>query len=189
MRTTVPNVIDLYAARGGVRYGSELVSQLEHALQCVRLAREAGAGVELVAASFLHDLGHLLAPQPQFMARDIDDLHQYVAMPYLRPLFGPAVLEPIRLHVDAKRYLTHAEPGYWDRLPPASKHSLRLQGGPFSVAEANAFLGQRFAREAVRLRRWDDEAKIPGRPVPDLADLTAVLQSAAGCHQAAMSGA
>jgi phosphonate degradation associated HDIG domain protein len=189
MPTTVQNVIDLYAARGSARYGSELVSQLEHALQCARLAQGAGADVELVAASFLHDLGHLLAPQPQFMARDLDDLHQYVALPYLRRLFGPAVLEPIRLHVDAKRYLTRAEPGYWDRLPPASKHSLRLQGGPFSVAEASAFLGQRFAREAVRLRRWDDEAKIPGRPVPDLAELTAVLEAAAGCHETAMSGA
>lgn len=189
MRTTVQHVIDLYAARGGARYGSELVSQLEHALQCVQLAQEEGAGAELVAAAFLHDVGHLVVERPHFMGREIDDLHQFVGLPLLRGLFGAAVLEPIRLHVEAKRYLCHAEAGYWERLAPSSKYSLELQGGPFSAVEAGSFLGRLHAREAIRLRRWDDRARLPGQSLRDLDFVAAVLENAAGCHKTAMAGA
>ena len=189
MLATVHSIIDLYVAKGGARYGSELVSQLEHALQCAQLARRARAGVELVAAAFLHDIGHLIIQRPHFIGREIDDLHQFVGLPFLRTLFGTAVLDPIRLHVDAKRYLCHAEPGYWERLSPASKHSLELQGGRLSAGEASAFLGQRFARDAIRLRRWDDGAKVPDQPLPRLADVTMMLESAASCHKTAIAGA
>ena len=189
MRTTLQNVIDLYAARGVARYGSELVSQLEHALQCAQLAQEEGAGAELVAAAFLHDVGHLVVERPHFMGREIDDLHQFVGLPLLRGLFGGAVLEPIRLHVEAKRYLCQAEAGYWEHLAPASKHSLELQGGPFSGAEAGSFLGRLHAREAIRLRRWDDRARLPGQNLPDLDFVSAVLEKAADCHKTAMAGA
>jgi phosphonate degradation associated HDIG domain protein len=189
MLSTVDSIIHLYVAEGGAHYGGEAVTQLEHALQCAQLARRAGSGDELVAAAFLHDIGHLVAPQPHFIAGAIDDLHQYVPLPSLRPMFGTAVLEPIRLHVDAKRYLCFKEAGYWHRLSPASKHDLDLQGGPLTAGESSAFLGQRFAREAIRLRHWDDEAKVPGQAMLDLATMAAVLAAAASCHQTATSGA
>jgi phosphonate degradation associated HDIG domain protein len=189
MLATVQSIIDLYAAKGGARYGSELVSQLEHALQCAQLAQEEGAGTELVAAAFLHDVGHLVVERPNFMGREIDDLHQFVGLPLLRGLFGGAVLEPIRLHVEAKRYLCQAEAGYWDRLSPASRHSLELQGGPFSGVEAGRFLGRLHAREAISLRRWDDRARLPGQNLPDLDFVSAVLEKAADCHKTAMAGA
>ena len=189
MLATRQRIIHLYAAKGGARYGSELVSQLEHALQCAQLAQEEGAGAELVAAAFLHDVGHLVVERPHFMGREIDDLHQFVGLPLLRGLLGAAVLEPIRLHVEAKRYLCRAEAGYWERLAPASKHSLELQGGPFSGAEAGSFLGRLHAREAIRLRRWDDRARLPGQSLPDLDFAAAVLENAAGCHKTAMAGA
>ena len=79
-----------------------------------------------------------------------------------RGLLPDAVLEPIRLHVDAKRYLCTMEPGYWETLSPASQHSLVLQGGPFTPKEAMQFAAQPFAQEAIRLRRYDDHAKVPG---------------------------
>jgi phosphonate degradation associated HDIG domain protein len=189
MSVTVGTILSLYSETPVLHCGHEQVNQTEHALQCAQFARTDGAGVELVAAAFLHDIGHLIVERPRFVGPEIDDLHQYVGLPPLRALFGAAVLEPIRLHVDAKRYLCHAEPRYWERLSPASRRSLELQGGAFSACAASVFLGRRFARDAIRLRRWDDAAKVPGRPVPELADMTALLESAAGCHKTAMAGA
>lgn len=189
MHLSVGKIIDFYAERAGARYGSELVSQLEHALQCAQLALSDRASAELAAAAFLHDIGHLVAHRSHEIAREVDDLHQYLALPFLRGAFGGAVLEPIKLHVDAKRYLCHAEQGYWERLSPASKHSLELQGGAYTAGEAGAFMRQPFARDAVRLRRWDDMAKVPGLAVPDLGFITELLEDAASCHKTATAGA
>ena len=55
---------------------------------------------------FCMTLGHLLNRFGETPTeRGIDDLHQYFALPFLRPVLPDAVLEPIRLHVDAKRCL------------------------------------------------------------------------------------
>jgi predicted HD phosphohydrolase len=78
------------------------------------------------------------------------------------------VTEPIRLHVDAKRYLCATDDAYNDGLSAASVRSLRLQGGPFRAAEAEEFIARPYAREAVRIRRWDDLAKDPERQTPPL---------------------
>lgn len=99
-----------------------------------------------------------------------------MAIPFLRGLLPDAVLEPIRLHVDAKRYLCTMEPGYWETLSPASQHSLVLQGGPFTPKEAMQFAAQPFAQEAIRLRRYDDHAKVPGLVTPPLGYYMALVQ-------------
>jgi phosphonate degradation associated HDIG domain protein len=169
MGLSIADIRRLFAAHGHVEYAGEGVSQLEHALQAGRLAEEAGAPVELVTAAFLHDLGHLLNLQGETpTARGIDDRHQYFAIPFLRPLFPPAVIEPIRLHVDAKRALCALEPGYHEALSEDSKRSLVLQGGIYSPVEAGDFAARPHARDAMRLRRWDDAAKLPGAETPDL---------------------
>lgn len=175
----IEDIVRLYAAKAGGQYGCEAVSQLEHALQCARLALDAGASSELAAAAFLHDIGHLVAPAPHEVGRDVDDVHQYLALPFLRAGFGAAVLEPIRLHVEAKRYLCYAEPGYWSSLSPASQHSLTLQGGVHDAGQAALFMREPFAQDAVRLRRWDDLAKVAGAAMPDLGDMALLLAKAA----------
>src|SRR5262245_32320605 len=169
---TLDEIIGLYERRGARRYGGETVSQLEHALQCAALAEEAGATRELVAACVLHDLGHLLSAHSD----EVDEVHQYVALPLLRPLFSEAVLEPVKLHVDAKRYLCRVDSGYWDSLSRGSKRSLELQGGVFTPNQANEFLLKPYASEAVKLRRYDDLAKVPARPTPGLAHYAELLQ-------------
>jgi phosphonate degradation associated HDIG domain protein len=179
MSLGVDDIIGLYRIRGAAQYGSEAVSQTEHALQCAMLAAEAGASSELVAAAFLHDIGHLVAELPHVLERATDDVHQYLAIPFLRGSFADAVLEPIRLHVDAKRYLCKAEPGYWASLSPASKHSLALQGGSLDAIAAERFLSRPFAWDAIRLRRWDDRAKMAGRATPGLRDLEPLLRGIA----------
>ncbi|KVQ01272.1 phosphohydrolase [Burkholderia ubonensis] len=169
MALTLEEIRGLYREHGHVAYSGEPVTQLEHALQSGLLAEEAGADDALVAAAFLHDLGHLLNLQGETpSARGIDDLHQYYVLPFLRPLLPDAVLEPIRLHVDAKRCLCRTDAGYFESLSPDSVRSLALQGGVFSEEEAAAFLRRPFAEDALRLRRWDDMAKAEGRATPDL---------------------
>jgi phosphonate degradation associated HDIG domain protein len=158
-------------------YGSEPVSQVEHALQCAMLAADGGASAELTVAAFLHDIGHLVAELPHSLEHEADDVHQYLAIPFLRGTFPEAVLEPIRLHVDAKRYLCKVDRGYWESLSPASQHSLRLQGGVFDPVAAERFLMQPHAWDAVQLRRWDDFAKIRGRPTPTLREFERVLRA------------
>jgi phosphonate degradation associated HDIG domain protein len=159
----------LFEQHGNLAYSGEPVTQLEHALQSGALAEQEGASDELVAAAFLHDLGHLLNRKGESPTmRRIDDLHQYFVLPFLRPVLPEAVLEPIRLHVDAKRCLCAIDPGYFDRLSADSMRSLELQGGVFSDEQAQAFLGKPYAEDAMRLRRWDDRAKVAGMTTPDI---------------------
>src|SRR5262245_61025111 len=163
MALTIDDIVHLFEDRGGAMYG-ETVTQIEHALQCAQLAEQGGARPPLVAASLLHDLGHLLA-EPD---KDVDDVHQYLALPFLRGVFPDSVLEPMKLHVDAKRYLCTVQPGYWDSLSKASKHSLELQGGPFSENQARDFRSRPYAQDAIDLRIWDDLAKVPKKATQPL---------------------
>lgn len=185
MSLTLQEVTGLLLRRGQNQYGMEAISQLEHALQCAHLAEQAHELPETIVACLLHDFGHLLAAErtgtPEHDSTE-DDLHQFIALPFLRNLFPEAVLEPIRLHVDAKRYLCLIDPGYWDELSAASKHSLEQQGGVFDEAQAQAFIDQPYAHEAVRLRRYDDLAKVPNKQVPELAHYQTLLQQVALTH-------
>jgi phosphonate degradation associated HDIG domain protein len=182
MSLTLQEVHDLLLRRGQSQYGLEAINQLEHALQCANLAEEAGETGDTIVACLLHDLGHLLAAERvNAIEQDTrkDDLHQFIALPFLRGLFPDAVLEPIRMHVDAKRYLCWIEPTYWDDLSIASKRSLEQQGGVFDEAQAKDFIAQPYAEEAVRLRRYDDLAKVKDKPVPGLAHYQSRLAEAA----------
>jgi phosphonate degradation associated HDIG domain protein len=169
----------LFRDHGGIEYSGEGVTQLEHALQAAQLAEQAGAAPTLVTAAFLHDLGHLLNLQGETPTeRGVDDQHQYFAIPFIRPLFPPAVVEAIRLHVDAKRALCALEPEYYANLSEDSKRSLTLQGGIFARLETELFVAKPFAAEAMQVRRWDDSAKVPGATTPPIGHY---LEIAARC--------
>lgn len=180
MTLTFAEIIHLFETRASSQYGFEAVSQLEHALQCAQLAEQAGETDETIVAALLHDVGHLIGAEKRGQPDDTqecDDLHQYIALPFLRGVLPCAVLEPIRLHVDAKRYLCGAEQSYWATLSAASKRSLDLQGGPYSREELAIFMAQPFAEEAVRLRRYDDLAKVAHKATADLAYFEKKLQA------------
>jgi phosphonate degradation associated HDIG domain protein len=167
--TTIDDLFRLLAGAGARQYGGEAVSQLAHALQSATLAVEAGEAAPVVVAALFHDIGHLLGEGDQGQAeRGIDECHEDCGADVLRPLFGDAVAEPVRLHVPAKRWLCFAEGGYWDSLSRGSKISLEVQGGPFDAAQASGFLEQPHAEAAVRLRRYDDLAKVRGKGTPGL---------------------
>ena len=176
----IPYIASLYAERGSRWYGEEAVTQLEHALQCAALAEADGANDSLIAASFLHDLGHLIHELgPDIARRGVDDRHEYRPVRMLRRAFPDAVITPIRLHVAAKRYLCAVRPDYHDSLSSASRLSLALQGGAFSAEEAQRFIAQPYAEDTVRLRLWDDRAKEPRKSTPGLAHYLHILQRCA----------
>lgn len=186
MALTLTDIRHLFDTYGAIAYSGEPVTQLQHALQSAALAEEAGANETLVGAAFLHDLGHLLNLQGETPSeRGIDDLHQYFALPFLRPLFSDAVLEPIRLHVDAKRCLCAIDADYFAKLSADSVRSLKLQGGIFSAEEADNFLRKPFAHEALSLRRWDDLAKQPERATPSLDHYLKLIERISESHRTA----
>lgn len=155
----------------------ESVTALEHALQCAQLAEWADADLPLVAAALLHDIGHFLALD---LPDSVDDTHEQRAVPFLAHAFDRAVTEPIRQHVQAKRYLVRIDAEYAAQLSTASQHSLRLQGGPMSNAQMRQFEAEPFAIPALQLRRWDDLAKEPGRRTPPLSYYLMLLDEVLG---------
>jgi gamma-butyrobetaine dioxygenase len=172
----VDEIIRLFETRGQRDYLGEPVSQLEHALQTAQLAAAEGASDALVAAALLHDIGHLLGPEENPAERGIDAVHEESGGAWLASRFGPEVTEPVRLHVAAKRYLCAADPAYQAALSPASVHSLQLQGGPFDAEQVRQFEENPYHQGAVRLRRWDDAAKIPGLTVPGVRSYAGTLR-------------
>ena len=139
----------------------------EHMRQAGALAEAAGAAAPLVAAALLHDVGHL--------RRETDARHGAAGAQWLSQWFGAAVTEPVRLHVAAKRYLCATEPGYAATLSPASVYTLGVQGGPMQGAELEEFTAGPYAADAVRVRRWDDQAKDPQAGAPEFSHFRPLL--------------
>lgn len=165
----VEEITRILEQKGGELYGGEEISQLQHALQCALLAEEEGAEPAVIAAALLHDFGHLADKRFEVgQTQDIDRRHEDIGAAWLARFLPPEVTEPIRLHVDAKRYLCAVDADYNDGLSEASVRSLRLQGGPFSVDESRDFMARPHAGDAVSVRRWDDLAKDPEKVTPPL---------------------
>jgi phosphonate degradation associated HDIG domain protein len=186
----VDEIIDLFQRRGDAAYHGEAVSQTEHALQSAALAEGQGAPDTLVVAALLHDIGHLLDGQDEDLAvNGIDGQHEEAGHAWLSQHFGPEVTEPIRLHVDAKRYLCAKNAAYLNGLSPASRLSLELQGGPMTPLERAQFETNPHFRDALRLRYWDDTAKVPRLEIPDFGHyrdrLEAAVREAVGLQIAA----
>lgn len=157
----------LLTEKGQKQYGLHDVTQLQHALQSAWLAEQDGADPPLIAAALLHDIGHMvhsLGENPA--ATGVDDHHEAIGHAFLARWFGPEVTEPVRLHVAAKRYLCAVEPDYFSRLSPDSVLSLKLQGGPMTQEEIAAFRALPHAEAAVRLRRYDETAKVKDLATP-----------------------
>ena len=158
-------LIALFRELGQEPYG-EHITQEEHAIQCAALAQSEGAPESLVLAALLHDVGHLIE-----QADDAFGYHKHdkSGAQFLAQFFGPDVTQPVRLHVTAKRYLCAVEPGYQEKLSPASTYTLSKQGGPMDEEEVAAFEQNPGFEEAVRLRRWDEGGKVEGLEIKPFA--------------------
>jgi phosphonate degradation associated HDIG domain protein len=182
--TVTDEILDIYTRRGTSAYFGESVSMSEHALQAAYFARAAAAPPALIVAALLHDVGHLVADVPDDLADWIEDArHEDVGSGWLAGRFPPEVYEPVRLHVPAKRYLCATNARYFSRLSAASVATLKLQGGPMSSAEIARFEKERYCREAVRIRYFDDQGKVAGLVTPQLETYRPLLESIAiGAH-------
>lgn len=168
---------EIYGVRAHGQYGLTQVNQLMHAVQSGALARQGDRHPSLVVAALLHDIGHMvheLGDHPA--AQGIDDRHEDVAAAWLARYFGPPVVEPVRLHVEAKRYLCAVEPEYFHELSRDSVESLALQGGPMSTKEIAEFEQLPYWRDAVALRRIDDAAKDPRGPLPPMSGFWPLIE-------------
>ncbi len=162
------DLLEPYNQYGNLHHG-EGVTELAHALQTAYLAQEAGESESMIAAALLHDYGHLVHDLGENIAEQgVDADHETVGAKALEKWFPTIVTEPIRWHLAAKRYLCATELGYFDQLSPASVLSLQLQGGPMNPEELVEFSARPFAEEAVRLRRYDDQAKRSDANNPEL---------------------
>ena len=182
MRHAFPALHQLFSDEGSREYLGEPVSMAQHMLQTGAAARAAGAPRPLVVAAVAHDVGHFTGVRSgRELMEGTDNHHDDVAAAWLSRWFGPAVTEPVRLHVAAKRYLCAVDPAYHDQLSEASRYTLGVQGGPMSADEVDTFRRRPYAEDAVELRRWDDLGKDSGRaplaledfrPEIDAVDLT-----------------
>ena len=156
----VDEIINKYQNNNSLYIG-EKVTMTEHMIQTAMLAEENHSPESLICACLLHDYGHFIIEDPDHLvSKSIDGKHEDVGFNFLNNYFKPEVVEPIRLHVQAKRYLSR-EKSYWSALSEASKVSLKLQGGVMSDSETEKFTSLKFHCDAILLRKYDDEGKIP----------------------------
>lgn len=164
-------IMSLYEAHGGAEYAGEKVSQLEHMVQAAQLAEAQGSDEEVILAAFLHDVGHISEAAKGDNEMDgfgIKD-HEELGAEFLREKgFSKKIVRLVESHVEAKRYLTIKDPSYYAQLSDASKKTLEYQGGPMTEEEAAAFEQYPLFDLIIRMRKWDEEAKIEHQPLPDL---------------------
>jgi [1-hydroxy-2-(trimethylamino)ethyl]phosphonate dioxygenase len=171
-------IFGIFSKRGSGAYFGEAVSVTEHCLQAAYFAQLEQAPPRLVIAALLHDIGHLVVEVPDDLEDWTEDArHEQTGSDWLALRFGLAISEPVRLHVPAKRYLCATQQSYFQKLSPASVKTLQLQGGPMSAAEVAAFEAERFFREAIRVREWDDRGKIAGLSIPELSSYRVLLEA------------
>jgi 2-amino-1-hydroxyethylphosphonate dioxygenase (glycine-forming) len=135
------------------------------------LAEKQGYNLEYQVAAFLHDIGHLLEPKSDYNSMDDFGIinHEEIAAKWLLAHgFGFKVAEIVKNHVKAKRYLTYKDIEYYNQLSEASKRTLEFQGGIMLEEEAIDFEKNMFFSQIIRIRRWDDAAKLENLKIPNL---------------------
>jgi phosphonate degradation associated HDIG domain protein len=170
-REITDEIMNLYKKHGGAEYAGERVSQLEHMVQAAQLAEAQGFDEEVVLAAFLHDIGHISEAAKGDNEMDgfgIKD-HEELGAEFLRGKgFSKKIARLVESHVEAKRYLTYKDAAYYANLSDASKRTLEYQGGPMTAEEAAAFEQYPLFSLIIRMRNWDEQAKIEHQPLPDL---------------------
>ena len=167
----------LFFKSGGDEYFGEKVSQFEHAAQSLMLAISEEESLEMQVAAFLHDIGHLLDTDEEntmevYGRKD----HETAAKVWLIERgFSEKIQTVVENHVPAKRYLCYKYPSYYQGLSEASKKTMAFQGGIMSKTEAEEFESQIYFEESIKLRNWDDKAKITNIEVPSLEDCLEVV--------------
>jgi 2-amino-1-hydroxyethylphosphonate dioxygenase (glycine-forming) len=164
-------IFEMYEKHGGAEYAGEKITQLEHMAQAAQLAEEQGYEEDVVLAAFLHDIGHICVTAQgdnEMEGFGIVD-HEEIGAEFLADRgFSRKVTRLVESHVEAKRYLTVRDPAYYGQLSEASRKTLEYQGGPMTEEEASAFEQYPLFDLIIKMRLWDEQAKIEHKPIPDL---------------------
>ena len=172
----VDKIINKYQTNNSLYIG-EKVTMTEHMVQTAMLAEQNHSSESLICACLLHDYGHFIIENPdRLVSKSIDGKHENIAFNFLKNYFKPEIFEPIKLHVQAKRYLCRNK-SYWNTLSEASKVSLKLQGGIMSDDEAKKFVLLKFHNDAILLRKYDDEGKMPNIKMKKIEDYRNLINS------------
>jgi len=172
----VDKIINKYQNNNSLYIG-EKVTMTEHMIQTAMLAEENQSSASLICACLLHDYGHFIIEDPdQLVSKSLDGKHEDIGFNFLKNYFKPEVVEPIKLHVQAKRYLCR-EKSYWNTLSEASKVSLKLQGGIMNDSEARKFISFKFHDESILLRKYDDEGKLPNAKMKKIDEYRDLINS------------
>lgn len=181
--TIVAFLADIFERRGGEEYLGEPVTMAEHMLQGAHLAEQQGESEIIIVAALLHDIGHFTSEFGMFSMDDTQDKHHEEAGARVLERFFPRlVVDCVRYHVAAKRYICATSPDYYEQLSAASIHSLKLQGGPMAPAEVKEFERNPHANEIVRVRHLDDAGKIAGMNTPNFAYYAPMIQRVVDAH-------
>ena len=176
MLNIVEEIIFNFSNNKSLYIGEELTMS-EHMIQTAMLAEKNRCTNDLICSSLLHDYGHFVLEDPnQLMSNHIDGNHETIGANYLKEYFSNKIIEPILLHVDAKKYLARNKK-YFDDLSEASKISLKLQGGIMSDNEAKKFEKNKNYKNAIKLRRFDEGAKRQNIKTKDIKDYKKLLIS------------
>ena len=176
MLRIVEEIIFNFSNNKSLYIGEELTMS-EHMIQTAMLAEKNKCSNDLVCSSLLHDYGHFVLEDPnQLMSDNIDGNHEMIGANYLKKYFSNVIIEPILLHVDAKKYLARNKK-YFDDLSEASKISLKLQGGIMSDNEAKQFEKNKNYKNAIKLRKFDEGAKQKNIKLKKIEDYKELLSS------------
>ncbi len=160
---------DIFNRRGTDSYLGEAVSMTEHMLQTAQNAERAGESGAMITAALFHDIGHYAGEFPEnHMDLGLDNHHEVLGAAILEKFFPEEVTEPVRWHVDAKRYLCAIDPDYFGTLSSASVRTLALQGGPLDAGQVAEFEKNIHLDSIIRLRKYDDSGKTPGVRTPGI---------------------
>ena len=140
-------------------YIGEKLTMSEHMIQSAMLAEKAKCDDDLICSCLLHDYGHFLIDNPDELVKNkLDGGHETIGYQYLKKFFDKKIVEPIKYHVLAKRYLARNKK-YFEKLSHASKVSLKLQGGILNNKETKSFEKKTYFKSSILLRKFDEGAK------------------------------
>ena len=173
----VDHIEDVFKRRGAESYLGEQVTMAQHMLQTAQCAEQAGADNSQIVAALLHDIGHYKNEIPETsLAKGVDNFHEEAGANFLEDYFPLSVVEPIRQHVAAKRYLCATRPSYFYKLSEASVHSLNLQGGPMCEDEVREFEKNPYLKDILKVRYLDEAGKSEHMSIPSFSYFAPMVQ-------------
>ncbi len=173
----VPYLADIFLRRGSESYLGESVTMSQHMLQAAQIAEQEGESTSVIVAALLHDIGHYTGEFPEdYIEQGMDNRHQLAGAAVLEKFFHADVVEPVRWHVETKRYLCAVDDGYFACLSGASVETLKLQGGPFDSDQIAEFEQNPYLDTIIRVRKYDDAAKDPLKMTPPIEHYLPMIQ-------------